>query len=219
MSTFQVYPHSEVIAGSFTCRFQDTHNYLYPSNEVKRANCKNWRVWGRKEIVDHLRLLYPQLSNVAHTTYLEMIRDIPFKYDLVNPALELEFQAVSKIVNHHDSLTSAQESEAVKILMGKINNPAVFNWQPVFNEMAMGCDVTAPVCTVDDFRFVLNSCFEDARRAKSRAVFYQYAVSGTFRTDFGEVKGPFKEKSQIKTDKNSVKASNASALAVDKCTF
>ena len=49
--------------------------------------------------------------------------------------------------------------------MGKINNPAVFNWQPVFNEMAMGCDVTVPVSTVDDFRLLLNACFEELNPA------------------------------------------------------
>ena len=76
-----------------------------------------------------------------------MIRDIPFVYDLENPALELEFQAdLSKIVNHSNSLAPAEESEA----MEKINNPAVFNSLPVFNEIAKGCDVIVPVGTVDE---------------------------------------------------------------------
>ena len=38
------------------------------------------------------------------------------------------------IVKHYDSLTFAEEAEAVKILMGKINIPNVFNWIPIFNE-------------------------------------------------------------------------------------
>ena len=51
--------------------------------------------------------------------------------------MELKFEAeLSKIVKHYDSLTLAEEAEAVKILMGKINIPTVFNWIPVFNEMA-----------------------------------------------------------------------------------
>ena len=46
--------------------------------------------------------------------------------------MELSFQAeLSKIVQHYDSLTLAEEAEAVKILMGKINIPTVFNWIPV----------------------------------------------------------------------------------------
>ena len=81
-----------------------------------------------------------------------MVRDIPFLYDLENPVVKLKFQVEhSKIVNHYDSLTPAEEAEAVKILMGKIN-PAVFNWQPLFHEMAMGCDVHVPVSMVGDFR-------------------------------------------------------------------
>ena len=73
-----------------------------------------------------------------------------------------------KIVKHYDSLTVAEEAEAVKILMGKINIPNVYNWIPIFIEMATGCDVPIPVTTVDDFRFVLSTCFEDARRSRAR---------------------------------------------------
>ena len=57
-----------------------------------------------------------------------MIRDIPFTYDLEDPVLELKLWAdLAEIVNHYDSLTPAEESEAVMIFMGKINNSAVFN--------------------------------------------------------------------------------------------
>ena len=57
-----------------------------------------------------------------------MIREIPFQYDLDNPVVELKFQSeLFKIVKHYDSLTIAEEAEAVKILMGKINIPTVFN--------------------------------------------------------------------------------------------
>ena len=62
----------------------------------------------------------------ADKSYLDMIKEIPFQYD--NPVLELKFQSeLSKIVKHYDSLTFAEEAEAVKILMGKINIPNVFN--------------------------------------------------------------------------------------------
>ena len=36
---------------------------------------------------DNLRLLYPQLSNAADKSYLKMIKEIPFQYDLDNPVL------------------------------------------------------------------------------------------------------------------------------------
>ena len=55
--------------------------------------------------------------------------------------------------------------------MGKINIPADFYWQPVFNETARSYDVTVPVGAVDDFRLVRIACFEDARKAKARSVF------------------------------------------------
>ena len=95
--------------------------------------------------------------------------------------MELKFQSeLSKIVKHYDSLTFAEEAEAVKILLGKINIPNVYNWIPIFNEMATGCDVPIPVTTVADFRFVLSTCFEDARRSRARTISYRWAVIGTF---------------------------------------
>ena len=116
------------------------------------------------KFVEHLRLLYSQLSKAADISYLDMVRDIPFQYDLENPVVELKFQAeLSKIVKHYDSLTLAEEAKAFKILMEKINIPTVFNWIPICDEMATNCDVPVPVSTVDDFRFVLVAYFEDAR--------------------------------------------------------
>ena len=90
---------------SFTRRSQDMLSWQYLLGEVKRTNCKHWRGWSRTEFVEHFRLLYPQLSNVADKSYLEMIRDIPFTCDLENSVLELKFQAeLSKIVDHYDFL-------------------------------------------------------------------------------------------------------------------
>ena len=77
MSTFHLYPHSEVIASSFTERFEDMLRWLYTTD-----SCKHWRAWSREKFVEHLRLLYPQLSNAADKSYLEMIEEIPFEYNL-----------------------------------------------------------------------------------------------------------------------------------------
>ena len=129
MSTFHLYPHSEVIASSFTERFEDMLRWLYKTDKTNRDSCKHWRAWSREKFVGHLRLLYSQLSNAADKNYLEMIKEIPFQYDLDNPVLELKFQSeLSKIVKHSDSLTIAEEAEAVKILRGKVNIPNVYNW-------------------------------------------------------------------------------------------
>ena len=82
--------------------------------------------------------------------------------------MELKFQSeLCKIVKHYDSLTFSEEAEAVKILMGKINIPNVFNWIPIFTEMTTVCDLSLPINKVDDFRFVLTACFEDARRSRA----------------------------------------------------
>ena len=142
MSAFHLYPDSEVIASSFTDRFEDLLRWLYKTDKANRDTCKNWRAWSREKFVEHLRLLYPQLSNAVDKSYLEMIKEIPFQCYLDNPVLELDSQSeLSKIVKHYNSLTVAEKAEAVKILLGKFNIATVFNWIPIFNEMATGCDV------------------------------------------------------------------------------
>ena len=186
MSTFHLYPHSEVIANSSTERFEDMLRWLYKTN---RDTCKNWSTWSREKFVEHLLLLYPQLSNAADKSYLEMIKEIPIQHDLDNLVVELKFQSeLSRIVKHYDSLTIAEEAEAVKISLGKINIPNDYNWIPIFNEMATGCDVPFPVTTVDDFRFVLSTCFEDARRSRARTISHRWAVIGTSETHHGDIK-------------------------------
>ena len=65
MLTFHLYPHSEVTANSFTERFEDMLRCLYKTDKANRGSCKNWRAWSREKFVEHLRLLYPQLSNAA----------------------------------------------------------------------------------------------------------------------------------------------------------
>ena len=98
MSNFPVYTHREVIADSFTDRFQDMLGWLYRTDKAKRDTCKHWRAWSREKFVELLRLLYPQLSNAADKSYLEMIRYIPFQNDLENPVVKLKFQSELKIV-------------------------------------------------------------------------------------------------------------------------
>ena len=150
-----------------------------------------------------------------------MIREIPFQYDLKNTFVELTFQSeLSKILKHYDSHTISEEAEVVKILMGKINIPTVFNWIYVFNEMAAGCDVPIPVSTVDDFRFMFMACFEDARRAKAQTVFYRYGVIGTPETHYRDIKAvSFKEKNQANPTKSGNKAPGVTKADVVKCQF
>ena len=82
--------------------------------------------------------------------------------------------------------------------MGKINIPNVFNWIPIFNEMATGCDSSLPINKVDDYRFVLTACFEDDRRSRARTISYRWNVVGTPETHYGDIKAvSFKEKNRV----------------------
>ena len=150
-----------------------------------------------------------------------MIKEIPFQYDLDNPVVELKFQSeLSKIVKHYDSLTISEEAEVVKILLGKIYIPTVFNWIHVFNEMAAGCDVPILASTVDGFRFVLMTCFEDARRAKARTVFYRDGVISTSETHHGDIKTvSFKEKNQANPTKSGNKRPGITKAESFLCQF
>ena len=86
--------------------------------------------------------------------------------------------------------------------------------------MAIGCNVPLPVGTVDDFRFVLMAYFEDARRAKARSVYYKYTATGNSKTRFGDTKvASFKEKNQANPNILSRKGPEATAVAVNSCTF
>ena len=89
MSTFHLYPQSEVIANSFTSKFKDKLRWLYKTDKTNRDSITHWRGWSRDKFVEHLQLLYPQLSNAADKSYLGMIKEIPFQYDLDNPVVEL----------------------------------------------------------------------------------------------------------------------------------
>ena len=104
--------------------------------------------------------------------------------------------------------------------MGKINIPTVFNWIPIFNEMATGCDVPIPVTTVDDFRFVLMACFEVARRSRARTIFYRWGVIGTPETHYGDIKAvSFKEKNQANATKSGSITPGVTKADVVKCQF
>ena len=67
---------------------------------------------------------------------------------------------------------------------------------------------------------MLMPCFEDARRAKARTVFYRYGVIGTPETHFGDIKAvSYKEKNQANPIKSSNKAPDATKADVVRCLF
>ena len=77
--------------------------------------------------------------------------------------------------------------------------------------MARGCDLSLPVNTVDDFRFVLTACFEDARRSRARTISYRWAVVGSPETHHGDIKAvSFKEKIHGNSSKSGNKTPSVS---------
>ena len=62
MSTFYLYPHSEVIASSFTDRFEDLLRWLYKTDKANSDTCKHWRSWSREKFVKHLRACQMRLT-------------------------------------------------------------------------------------------------------------------------------------------------------------
>ena len=110
------YDHSEVIADLYTRQFEDKLRHLCPLDKANRLRCFKWREKTRPVFVEHLKLTYPQLSNVLDKTFITMIKDQPIVWS-GNPEL-------TKMANHYDSCTTSEELEAVKILMDKVNNPS-----------------------------------------------------------------------------------------------
>ena len=64
------YEHVEVIADSYKGIFEDKLIALYPHDASKRL----WASWPRHTFIEHLKLIYPQITNVADKTFLAMIK-------------------------------------------------------------------------------------------------------------------------------------------------
>ena len=76
------YEHVEVIADSYKGIFQDKLIALYPHDASKRLWCENWASWPRHTFIEHLKLIYPQITYVADKAFLAMIKDLKFEFDL-----------------------------------------------------------------------------------------------------------------------------------------
>ena len=149
MSQFhEHYEHVEVIADSYKGIFEDKIIALYPHDASKRLWCENWASWPRYTFIEHLKLIYPQITNVADKTFLAMIKDLKFKFDLDDTRFLSELR---KITDHYDTRTSIEEVKAVKILIEKINVVNILNWQPYLHAMALQCDIQLPISAVEDF--------------------------------------------------------------------
>ena len=177
------YEHEEVIAASYERKFHEKLCAHYPSDKAMRMDCKSWKSWPRLKFVEHLKFVYPQLTHVADKTFLAMIKELKFVYDLEKPEVEDTFLTeLSKIKEHYDSRTEKEELDAVKLLIDKINVPNLLNWQTPLYEMAESCDVVLPLILVEDFHFVLQQTFAEARKLKLKAMAFNWTVSGNSKT-------------------------------------
>ena len=99
-----------------------------------------------------MKLIYPQITNVADKTFLAMIKVLKFEFDLDDISVDTRFLSVlRKIIDHYDTCTSNEEVEAVKILIEKINVVNVLSWRPYFHAMALQCDIQLPISAVKHF--------------------------------------------------------------------
>ena len=72
-----------------------------------------------------MKLINPQISNVADKTFLAMIKDLKFEFDLDDISVDARFLSeLRKITDHYDT----REVEEVKLLIEKINVVNVLNW-------------------------------------------------------------------------------------------
>ena len=135
-----------------------------------------------------------------------MIKEIKFVYDLEKAEVEDTFLTeLSKMKEHYDSRTEKEELDAVKLLIDKINVPNLLNWQTPLYEMAESCDVVLPLVLVEDFHFVLEETFAEARQLKLKAMAYNWTVSGNSKTrnvDLKWVSNNAKTKNSNNSDPN-----------------
>lgn len=86
--------------------------------------------------------IWPQTKNVADKAFLEAVTDLTIQYDLSDSSVEQRtFTDLMNIHKQYRKRTKEEEIEAIKFLMGKINNPTKIKWHPMFNRSLRGVDI------------------------------------------------------------------------------
>ena len=88
------YEHVEVIADSYKGIFEDKLIALDPHDASKRLLCENWASWPRHTFIEHFKLIYLQITNVADKTFLAMIKLLKFEFDLDYINVDTRFLSV-----------------------------------------------------------------------------------------------------------------------------
>ena len=114
----------------------------------------------------------------TYHSFLAMIKDLKFEFDLDDINVDTRLLSeLRKITDHYVTRTSAEEVEAVKLLIEKINVVNVLNWQPYFHTIALQCDIQLPISAVKDFRFLIQQTIAEARKVRIQAANYGFIVS------------------------------------------
>ena len=107
--------HVEVNADSYKGTFEDKLIVLYPHDASKRLWCENWASWPRHTFIEHLKLIYPHITNVDDKTFQLMIKDLKFEFDSDDISVDTRYISELRIItDHYDTRTSNEEVEAVK---------------------------------------------------------------------------------------------------------
>ena len=74
-----------------------------PQSKSLRTRCSLWATWKRADFISALQAVYPQISHDIDKTYLGMITDLMFVYDINNPLVEQYFSdQIAKIDQHYN---------------------------------------------------------------------------------------------------------------------
>ena len=67
---------------------------LYPHDEAKRNSCRLWRDWSPASFCEHLNLVFPDVKNATHKSFVQCISGMEFAYNLYDVTLELDFSVI-----------------------------------------------------------------------------------------------------------------------------
>ena len=166
-----LYEHREVIAANFVNQFERLLQAQYPHSKSLRTRCSLWANWSRADFISALQAVYPQISHDTDKTYLDMITDLKFVYDINNPLVEQYFSdQIAKIDQHYNVRTTEQNQKAAKILFDKLDVPHKFNFKPLFLKKVLDCNIGEEVVgSAEDFNFVLLMTLKHLRTIKKEA--------------------------------------------------
>ena len=165
-----LYEHREVIAAEFVNKFERLLQAQYSINKSLRIRCSLRANWDRAEFISALQAVYPQISHDTDKTYLDMITNLKFVYNINNPLVEQYFSDQIAKIDRHYNVRTTEHQKAAKILFDKLDVPHKFNFKPLFLKKVLDCNIGEEVVgSAKDFNFVLLMTLEHLRTIKNEA--------------------------------------------------